>query len=204
MKKQDVKKEIQQALLTEFATFGFEKYYGQLGVLRKTKHGFDCISIGLYEYIGQYQYSPSFGVRVNEVEEIFNQFSDIDLTDQKMTRSALMSMDKITSEYNIDILKEGDALIGLVKIKPVIIDKAFKFFNECNTVAKLDNYLNNKINKSGKFYGFDTYQRGLIAAKLNNNPDVKQLIISYSEIANNWHPNENARLTSIIKFIKNE
>ena len=206
MKVQQVKKFIEERLIEKISSYGFKlKKSDGYFFVRKTKFGSQIIGGGVRNYDPEFHTSCSVGIRFDEVEEIYS------LIIGTSPRIALQSLTlgKAYSEYlnvnnfSFTIIKEEDVNKWVDEIVLFLDQFGFEFFDKYYSLADLDILFNNDIkHQMAGGFRYDELNRacrGIIIAKLVNNPSYDEIIIKYRKIISEHSLKEN--FEKVITFL---
>lgn len=186
MKYTEVKNNLVERLSEILTENDFKYIKSSNEYLKKTDEGYFALSVLVADYAPDFDVNMVFSIRINKVQEHFNDFSKLDEKGKASgstidTRIGYFLNKEQGFEFEVtneDELKEvGDQL------KKVVEEHGFKFFDEFKEISKLDRVFNSapKENSPHIYILHDRIFKATIIAKLNDNPDFDSLIKIYRE-----------------------
>jgi len=156
--------------------------------IRETENIRYDFNYGITNYINEFKIGWSSGIAFKSLEKIYIKAKKIDTKSGKTTLYLMdTSPDYFNGKCSIDyrIKSEEDIVNMYKKIEDFLYNKAPDFFEKVKTMDELDKWLNTNpgspieyVSNSIRFNS----QYGIIAAKLNNNPQYMELIDIYRKL----------------------
>lgn len=204
MKKPEIRDFI-YAGLKEILGAGFRLNKKEGAFTRSIPNGFQRIYVPLYDYNPLFVFSLTIGIRLDAVEDIFNQFSGAMGAGQAQTTTSLTQLDyftqEIRKEYEVSTKEEIDS--ALSDLTPLINSKILPFLEQYQDVQSLDDAINRK-----KLPEFDSTQllshamHSIILAKLANNPSFSALVKEYAKSFEDSQPADRERFDRLASSLQ--
>ena len=170
-------------LIPFFKEWGFE-YIDAYSQFRKTdKMGFQNVILSISQYETEIWIEVTLGVRKNEVEHISQQFLS-NLTDfHNQTTAISVSVGKLNQNpyFRYKAENEEDLEVCAEELIKFMTDEGMIFLEEKNSMQDLDAVFN-KIPKRPILYIHNQHHRffkGIVLAKITNNPRYEELVELY-------------------------
>jgi hypothetical protein len=207
MKKQEVRDFIFAGLKEVLAGAGFRLNKREGAFTRSIPNGFQKIYVPLYDFNPVFVFSLTIGIRLDAVEDIFNQFSGAMGPGQAQTTTSLTRLgyftDEDPKEYKVSTKEEIDS--ALADLTPLINSKVLPFLEQYRDVQSLDDAMNTK-----KLPGFDTTilpshaMHSIILAKLAGNPSLSALVTEYTKSLQNAPPADRERFDRLVSSLQGD
>lgn len=205
MKKKEIRDFVYAGLKEILGGAGFKLNKGEGAFTRSIPNGFQRIYVSLYDYNPLFVFSLTIGIRLDAVEEIFNQFSGATGAGQAQTTTSLTPLGYFTQEnrkeYEVSTKEEIDS--GLSDLTTVINSKILPFLEQYQDVQSLDDAINRK-----KLPGFDNTQllsqamHSIILAKLAGNPSFAALVTEYAKSIDNFPAPDRERFDRLASSLR--
>jgi hypothetical protein len=196
MKKQEIRDFIYAGLKEVLVGAGFKLNKKEGAFSRSIPNGFQRIYVPLYDYNPEFVFSLTIGIRLDAVEDIFNQFSGAMGPGQAQTTTSLTQLGYFAGEnqkeYRVSTKEEIDS--ALSDLTALINSKILPFLEQYQDVPSLDDAINRK-----KLPGFDSTEllshamHSITLAKLAGNPSFSALVTEYAKALENFHPADRER-----------
>lgn len=205
MKTQD----IYNAFHKEFAFLHSREFkkYSKESLYRKTKYGFDEISILVSSYSPIYIVRFVLSIRIDELELIMNNFRDmnpkyINKTPSFMVRQELL-MKKDRYEYRIETDEELESM--KIDFEKIMNDYGWNFFDKYNNLEAIHEAVNSTPEESLLFN--DKCRRamyGVLVAKILNAPEFENLVTHYRESLEDWNEYDQGRYEQLVSYLQKD
>jgi hypothetical protein len=207
MKKQEISNFIYAGLKEVLAGAGFRLNKREGAFTRSIPNGFQRIYVPLYDFNPVFVFSLTIGIRLDAVEEIFNQFSGAMGAGQAQTTTSLTQLGYFTQEdrkeYRVSTKEEVDS--ALSDLTPLINSKILPFLEQYQDVQSLDDAMNKK-----KLPGFDSTfllhhaMHSIILAKLAGNPSFSALVAEHAKSLANAQPADRERFDRLAASLQKD
>lgn len=152
---------------------------------KDTDIGFQNIIISVTKYDKEIIVEVNIGVRVNLVEDFAQQFLDVPIEYRQHANTIITSIGKLsnTKYLRYKIENEEDVNTCYEAIRDFMHEQGFAFLDYACRLANLDVLLNEKPHKASTHVYNQTHRcfKGIIVAKLNNNPLFFELIDKHQQ-----------------------
>lgn len=151
-----------------------------------TPIGFQNMIISFSKSANEVWVEVNIGVRVNLVEDFAQQFLDVPTEYRQHANTIITSIGRLNDikylRYKIE--NEEDVIACYEAIRDFMLERGFDFLNHSSRLNNLDFLLNEKPHKTSKYLYNQTHRcfKGIIVAKLNNNPLFFELIDKYQQV----------------------
>jgi hypothetical protein len=175
---------------------------------RLTDLGFQNVILSPAFYGDETMLEVNFGCRNNQVEQIAQQFLN-NLPDYRPDANTLiLSIGKFNGlqYFRYKIHSDDELYATCDQIEEFFVNQGFDFLESATTLPALDHLLNQRpdepcqyvYNQAHRFY------KGLIAARLNHNPDFDELVDSYRQllIRQTQNPHEQLHFERLINYLQ--
>ncbi len=170
-------------LIPFFREWGFE-YIDKYSQFRKTdKMGFQNVILSISQYEEEIWIEITLGIRKNEVEHIAQQFLS-HLTDfQNQTTTISVSVGKLNQNpyFRYKAENEEDLEVCAEELMDFMTERGMTFLEDKNFLKELDLTFN-QVPKQPILYVYNQFHRpfkGIILAKITNNPKYDELVELY-------------------------
>jgi len=207
MKKQEIRDFVYAGLKEILGGAGFKLNKKEGAFTRSIPKGFQRIYVPLYDYNPLFVFSLTIGIRLDAVEDIFNQFSGAMGPGQAQTTTSLTQLGYFTQEnpkeYEVSTKEEIDS--ALSDLTTLINSKILPFLEQYQDVQSLDDAINRK-----KLPGFDSTHplshamHSIILAKLANNPSFSALVAEYAKSSENFPPPDGERFDRLVSSLQGD
>jgi hypothetical protein len=145
--------------------------------VRRIPAGSQSVSVAIYDYAPEFEFEPTFGIRLDAVEEIRHRFSGVapdqqDLSSTTLTSSSfVLGIDTFAASSDSGVESTAERIAGL------ILDRGLNFFDRYQDLTAIDRALN-----VDRIADFDSINPGaqartaVIVARLAGNPEFEQLV----------------------------
>lgn len=170
-------------LIPFFKEWGFE-YIDAYSQFRKTdKMGFQSVILSISKYEDEIWIEITLAIRKNEVEHIAQQFLSHLSDFQSHTTTISISLGKLNQNpyFRYKAQNEEDLEVCAEELIKFMEEDGMSFLEEKNSIQELDT-LFNKIPKQPISYlhnQFHRYFKGIVLAKITNNPKYDELVEIY-------------------------
>lgn len=202
------------ALYDFFEAEGFRLHMNKKQFRKSTPAGFVNIifSVSEYEKDKDAWVEVHIGCRNDQIEQIAQQFLNVNLVEFRADVNTLIIS---TGKYNdvkyfrYKIQNDEDLADTCEAIKEFMIYSGFSFLNSVTKLSDIDRVLNSVPHKPSNYLYNQTHRcfKGLIAAKLNNNPRYQRLEDTYrdylTKFANETELHNFDRLTAYLQYYGN-
>lgn len=204
----EVQEYVLDKLIENFEEAGFKVHKGRKTLRRKNPSGFDEMECSVVDYDGEYTIEFSIAIRKNEVDDIYNQFSDSNPKSFKHTRTFLAvqyrleGVDKEEREFYIKKRKNVDD--ALENFFEFMSTHGMAYYEKYADLKKMDEAINSDP-EAPQIHIFDEMERarrGLILAKLTDNPNFEDLVDTYRKTLDGWTQIYIEEFEALIKHLK--
>ena len=170
-------------LIPFFREWGFE-YIDKYSQFRKTdKMGFQNVILSISKYEGEIWIEVTLGVRKDEVEHIAQQFLSTLSDFQNQTNTISVSLGKLNQNpyFRYKAENEEDLEVCAEELIKFMTEEGMIFLATKNTLQELDSSFN-KVPKKPILYVHNQDHRffkGIVLAKITNNPSYDELVELY-------------------------
>lgn len=206
MKKNEVQALLYQGMGAFLRSPEFRLVKSDGAFVHKTTSGIQKIFVPLYDYNPKFVFSATVGIRVDEVESIFNRFSGADSKGQKLTLTSITQLVHFTKgnpkDYAVSSPEEIARALGELSI--LVTERIIPFLDSHRTIAELDAAMNSESPTD-----FDSSMplaramHGAILAKLNKNSRYGEIVQRFSSELERFHAQERGRFERLISFLDN-
>jgi hypothetical protein len=146
--------------------------------IRRIPGGSQTISVGIADYEPAFDFSPTFGVRLDAAEELFNRFAGVNSRHQAATMTMVAQSDAVLGIDEWAAESDGELVRAVDEMARAIATRGLAFLDRHTDLESLDKQLN----------GDDSADRGhpphremhaLIVAHLTGRADLEALAASY-------------------------
>lgn len=187
---------------------GFTTKMSDLTLNRKSKNQVDIMQLLVHVYGGYWQVTPHIYIRNREIEEYYDRLtnSTIDFVTIGGELSVLMTKQLNPSEpikYNIATESQLNYCISDISQKMNSFGE--EYFEKYNNLSALDKILNDQpeLRSIHMIVNPTRCIRGLIVAKLINNPKIENLIHIYSQKMEDVNPESQTEFSKVLQWIRN-
>lgn len=214
MNNKEVTNKILEHLSLRLGEFGFKINKGDCMVKRKSQDGSHVIIAGIADYRTLFRIRLSIGIRIDEVEDIFHEFSGV--VHPKYYKKSFTSViplsyfidpETFNPNYILEIrsLNEISTQINKnlnYKTRQRILD----FFDDCLDIKKLEQYVNGKIGKEEIFGNpASEIMHGLILKYLTSSKDELSILIeNYKNRITDFAPFEKENINNLMAYLINQ
>ncbi len=203
MKKQEVSNLI-YAGLKEILPGDFRLNKREGAFTRMIPNGFQRIYVPLFDFNPVFAFSLTIGIRLDVVEEIFNQFSGANDAGKSQTTTSLTQLGYFTQEDRKEYKVSNEQEIGaaISQLTPIINSKILPFLEQYQDVQSLDEVINRK-----KLPGFDSSNllshamHAIILAQLSGNVAFPALVAEYAKSLEKFQPADRERFDRLVAFL---
>ena len=144
MKRKEVKYLIFEKLTSFFSENGFKAYKAKEMFKKITPDGFFNVSIIILDYEPEFHVKFVLGIRINEIENIYNQFSFVIDEGKNESETTLTSMDYFTGKEDdaYIVSSEDDLIVSLRNFQKLMLEKGFGYFQQFSSIQALDKEIN--------------------------------------------------------------
>ena len=170
-------------LISFFREWGFE-YIDAYSQFRKTdKMGFQSVILSISKYENEIWIEVTLAIRKNEVEHIAQQFLSNLIDFQSHTTTISISLGKLNQNpyFRYKAENEEDLEVCAEELIKFMSEEGMDFLEATNSLKELD-VLFNKTPKHPILYvhnQFHRYFKGIVLAKITNNPKYDELVELY-------------------------
>lgn len=208
MNKSEVRKHIVDRLSKELKPAGFKWNAKEEGFLRSSESGLQAIFLPLYDYKPEFIFSFIFGIRIEKVEEVFNQFSGVLPEYQNFTMTSHTALDYFTGEEQSEYLiaDEESLNAALEEFIESFMSQIFGFFEQYADPTELaigieGEYENIPFDNSNDLaHAMHT----VILAKLYNPKYFEETILDYEKALSDFPQEDLSRFDKLVRFLRSE
>ena len=172
-----------ECLAPFFAQHGYGLLAEKKQFRRETANGFQNIVLSSVPYPDDTMLEVNFGCRIDQIEQIAQQFLH-NLTEFRPDANTfLLSIGRFSGLqfFRYKIHSEEELLHVCEQIEVFFAQQGFAFLQKASTIAVIDQLLNDQPDQPCRYVYNQTHRcyKGLIAARLNQNPYFDKLIDEY-------------------------
>jgi hypothetical protein len=177
--KMEVKKIIKKELGDFLKKFGYKFESNAQGFIRYFDSGFNKVGVVIVDYRPKFQLSPFFLIRINEVENIIQNFIFVHDKYREFTWTLNAPIEYFTGvkEYDIRNQEEMEAFVD--QIKNAYSSQIEPFLNMYSSVKNLDTLLNAKFTNVQYMANPANHIRPIIIAKITSNENFEKVAAHY-------------------------
>ncbi len=204
-------KEVESELYTHLTPFFYDRGFELKPALKQyrktTESGFQNFIFSLSQSSEDFFLEVNFGVRLDAIEHIAQQFLDTLPAFQQEANTLIISIGKFNDNkyfrYRIQHAEDLNAIAA--QIKEFVNREGLSFTHEFSTLKNVDVLLNRKPRRPCKYLYNQTHRcfKGLVAAKLIHSPNFIRLIDQYLSQLKSMRTKENllASYTSMANYL---
>ncbi|MGB0839576.1 MAG: hypothetical protein ACPGXL_05525 [Chitinophagales bacterium] len=186
MTKSLVERLLEKALLDTFIANEFEcTRYSPLQFKRRFEGGFESCIFALTENKGKFWIELSFGLRIDDIELLANQFTFILKPYQEETHTIMTSYGRMINQnyFRYKVSNEAEIEKAASTFRSFLEQEGFDFLQSHHSVKHLDELINNEPTDTSKFIYNASHRclKGIIIAKMSQNPKFSQLAQLYHQ-----------------------
>jgi hypothetical protein len=201
MTQKGILRELIELLTNKLKEFDFEPSFKVQGFIRKTSNAIFIYQFFIYNrtLLGSgkkgFLLEPSVWVHVNKMEEYYKKITlnkgikaDIDFRTIGNSIAGILSNPEgvyknRNKSLNLHIFEEGHVEIVAMRLFKLFKEVTLPYCLNNSTIASVDKLINTKPDEYKVHMGNDNHRiiKGLIAAKLNNNRNLNELIRIYDK-----------------------
>ncbi|MBX2843041.1 MAG: hypothetical protein KTR26_14835 [Flammeovirgaceae bacterium] len=172
-----------QKLYDFFLQHGFEMMAGKKQFRKTYADGFQNVIFSISQYEEEFFIDMNIGIRFSLVEDIAQQFLDNHKEYHQDSNTLIISIGKFTRNkyFRYKIMDLEDLNFTVEEIQFFLHNEGFSFLNKTSNLKTLDLLLNKYPKKSCKYLYNQSHRcfKGIIVAKLRNNPKFLELVKIY-------------------------
>lgn len=180
---------------------GFRLVKSIEGFTRRTPTGSHTLTVPIWDYRPTFTFSLVVGIRLDAVEDLFNESSGLPPASQKRSKTVLTLLEHFTGpgrgEYTVTEPTDVDA--AMREIGPVLELDVLPFLERYSDVGAIDEALHGQ-----RVPGFDITQtlfkarHALVVARLAGNPRYPDLVQEYRAMVADAPPVELERFEQLV------
>jgi hypothetical protein len=188
MKKREVDDAINQQLAAALGTTDFRKKRN--GFIRPIPGGRQTLFTALEDYRAVFRFTLAFGIRLNEVEDVYNRFSGSSPDLQETSDTVVGRLESFVNlrdhfvdtpgpRKKIQVTSQAEIVDAFCVLSPVIQEKVIPFFESHKDLKSIDQLLNPDEETAAAFditRRPDCDMHALIVAHLVDNPRFDALL----------------------------
>lgn len=195
---------------------GFRLHKGSEGFVRKILGGRQHISVALWDFHPEFQFSLTLCTRLDAVESLFHPFAETMPQYYKETVTALTQLEHLGEEGTpgrgviYSVTTDEELATVLIAVSKLISGKVLPFLNRHTTLAALDAAMNPENVMATGRQAFDSSHhpyrgmRAVIVAYLNQNPCFEQLVSRYQEEMRSLISSEQIKFDRLVHYLRKE
>jgi hypothetical protein len=181
MKKQEVLNLIYAALTPVLSAKGFRLRKSEQGFFRPLRGGWQNVGIPLWDYKPKFEFSLVMSIRIDEVQNIFNQFGVLPRYHAITTTQDFLLEHFIPKEHTrFKASNENELQIAISRLLPILQDQVIPFLDEHQDLRTLAKAM--KLTEIQEFVPFASHAFGpVIVARLIDHPEFHSIVEGYKE-----------------------
>jgi len=185
MSVRDIELELYENLNSFFIGEGFELKKSLKQYRKTTASGFLNFIFSVSKSADDFFLEVNFGVRVEAIEHISQQFLDTLPAFQKETNTLIISIGKFNDNkyFRYRIANREDLKLTCKQVCQFTLEQGLDFLSKNQSLNSIDEVFNKKPHEPCKYLYNQThrYFKGLVASKINHNPKFVQLSEIYHQ-----------------------
>lgn len=200
------------ALFLELSNFfyrnDFELILAKDQFRRNTENGFQNVILSVSQYDEEAYIQVNIGIRNNQVEDFVHQFTSYFIDFKEDSNTIILSIGKFldTPQHKYKVSNETDLKKVSKEIEDFMNVAGFFFLERNSTLSALDRLINAEPEAPNKYFYnlLHGYLKGIIIAKLNQNPRFEQIAKIYQQniIRNGFPTNQIENYAKLFNFLK--
>jgi hypothetical protein len=177
LSKRQVEGRVHDVLGTVLQPEGFVLKRSEERWVRMFPAGSQNVSIAIYDYDPDFEFEPTFGVRVDDVEAIRHKFSGSDVANQSLTDTIRSSSECVLGVDSFSASSVADVDEIAQQIAALIQEKALPYFDRYRDVEALHRSLNvERVSEFNIASAGASARTSLILARLAASSDFEALV----------------------------
>ena len=206
-----------EGLTPMVAEAGFRPNKASEGFIRKIPGGRQRISVALWEYHPEYQFTLTLCIRLDEVEALCHPFAETPPQYQAETLTSLTQLEHLGEAATLPgrgviyrVTTEDELAAALIPVSRLVAEKVLPFLDRHTDLASLDAAMNPETAEPPDRRAFNSAYhpyRGmtaLAAAYLARNPRFEPLVTRYQGEMEGMIPSERAKFDRLVGHMRSE
>ncbi len=191
-----------------FAKHGYSFISDRKQYRRRVDTGFQNVLLSTTFYEDEVMLEVNFGCRNEQVEQIAQQFLNNAIEYRADANTVILSIGKFSGfhYFRYKIHSSDELTLVCEQIESFFSQAGFDFLKSACSLASLDRLLNEQPNQPCLYVYNQTHRcyKGLIAARLNNNPRFDGLVDSYRHLLDRQtkNPYEQQHFERLVAYLR--
>lgn len=172
-----------ESLYNFFSEYEFDLLSDKKQFRRPLENGFQNVILSHSSYDNEHWLEVNLGVRLNTIEHWAQQFLDNRKSYQPDANTAVISVGKLTDNkyFRYKVVEPEDLALAQEALCQFMAVQGFDFLNSISSIEAIDFLFNEDPEQPSKYVYNQVHRcfKGLIAAKLNMNPNFMYLMETY-------------------------